>query len=113
MTSAIKIVLPCGGDGKESLISGWLWFPLWWEDDEVLFVLCRFASLSIAPFIVQSNWWICFSAALYSAIISYKLVPSVKDVYNILYITCLVYSLNKRIDVEGSHIISLFFNFIY
>ena len=81
MTSAIKTILPCGGDGKESLISGWLWFPLWWEDDEVLFVLCRFASLPIAPLIVRSNWWICLSAALYSAIISYKMVQSFKDVY--------------------------------
>ena len=81
MTSAIKIVLPCGGDGKESLISGWLWLPLWWEDDRVLFVFCRFASLSIASLIVQSNWWICLSAALYSTIISYKMVQSVKDVY--------------------------------
>ena len=80
MTSAIKIVLPCGGDEKESLISGWLWLPLWWEDDGVLFVFCCFASLSIAHLIVRSNWWICLSAALYFAIISYKMVQSVKDV---------------------------------
>ena len=81
MTSAIKTLLPCGGDGKESLISGWLWLPLWWEDDGVLFVICCFASLSTAPFIVRSNWWICLSSALYFAIISYKMVQSVKDVY--------------------------------
>ena len=80
MTSAIKIVLPCGGDGKESLILGWLWLPLWWEDDGVLFVFCCFASLSIAHLIVRSNWWICLSSALYFAIISYKMVQSVKDV---------------------------------
>ena len=80
MTSAIKIVLPCGGDEKESLISGWLWLPLWWEDDGVLFVFCCFASLSIAHLIVRSNWWICLSAALYFAIISYKMVQIVKDV---------------------------------
>ena len=55
MTSAIKIILPCAGDGKESLISGWLWLLLWWEDDGVLFVLCHFASLSIASLIVRSN----------------------------------------------------------
>ena len=81
MTSAIKIILPCGGDGKESLMSGWLWLLLWWEDDEVLFVFCCFASLSIAPLIIRSNWWICLSPTLYSAIISYKMVQSVKDVY--------------------------------
>ena len=81
MTSTIKTVLPCGGDGKESLISGWLWLPLWWEDNGVLFVLCRFASLSIALLIVRNNWWICLSAALYSAIISYKRIQSIKDVY--------------------------------
>ena len=49
MTSAIKTLLPCGGDGKESLRLGWLWLPLWWEDDGVLFALCCFASLSIVP----------------------------------------------------------------
>ena len=81
MTSAIKTVLPCGGNGKESLISGWLWLPLWWEDGGVLSVLCRFASLSIVPLIVRSNWWIYLTTALYSAIISYKMVQSVKNVY--------------------------------
>ena len=81
MTNAIKTLLPCGGDGKDSLISGWLWLPLWWKGDGVLFLLCRFASLSIIHPIVRSNWWICLSAALYSAIISYKMVQSVKNVY--------------------------------